>query len=110
VTPADRRLATLAAAWAGARAGPLLARLASPGVAEIAAFAVRLAGASRPERLRALAAELAPDPRVLRARAEAAAAQERAAVARLLAAIPAGGARARGAAPHVRLCREAVST
>jgi len=91
VTAADRRLAALAAAWAGARA------------------AGRLAAAPRHERLRTLAAEIAPDPRVVRARAEAAASQERAAVARLLAAVPCGAGRGRGAPPLVRLCREATS-
>jgi predicted protein tyrosine phosphatase len=110
VTGADRRLAIVAAAVAGPRAATLLARLQGPGAAAAAALAGRLGAAPRAERLRALAEELAPDPREVRARADAAASLERAAVARLLAALPAGAEAGRAPALLVRLCRERVAT
>jgi hypothetical protein len=106
---ADRRLAILAAALAGRRAGALLARLATPGRAEAAALAGRLGAAPRSARLAALAAELASDPDALRERAAAAALDERGAIGRLLAALAAGAVHEPGAAAVARLCRERVT-
>ena len=111
MSEAGRRLAIVAAALAGARAGALLARTAGPEGTEVVALARRLAAAPRAERLRALAAELAADPRTARERAAAAAKEERGPGARFLAAVGTGAAVAapgRGAAAIVRLCRERV--
>lgn len=106
---ADRRLAVLAAALAGGRAGALLARLGTPGNAEAVALAARLGAAPRAARLAALAAELASDPEAIRERAAAAALDERGATGRLLAALAAGATHEPGAAAVARLCRERVT-
>jgi hypothetical protein len=60
VTPADRKLAALLAAFAPSRAGALASRLRAGSAAELVLLAERLAAAGRRERLAAVAAALAP--------------------------------------------------
>jgi hypothetical protein len=109
VTARARRVAALAAVFAPKRAGTLLALLAGADAGGALADAVALAGASRRERLAALAAALSSDPVETGARAAAAAATERTRVAALLRALAAGDAVTPPAsAAIVRLCREAI--
>ncbi len=106
MTEDDRRVASLAAAFAPDRAPALVARLSGAVSRDVVSHAARLAAARREERLRSLseALALAPDP----ARVESAAALERPAVAAVLRALSADGwTGGTGASPVlVRLCRE----
>ncbi len=106
MTDDDRRLASLAAAFAPERAPALVARLSGAVSRDVVSHAARLAAARREERLRSLSEALAfaYDP----AHVEAAAAQERPLVAAILRALSAGDCTAgTGASPVlVRLCRE----
>jgi hypothetical protein len=108
VTSRSRRIAALAAVFAPARAGALLARLSDADAADAIDGAAALSASSRRDRLRALAGALAVDPGERRARAEAAAACERAAVAALLRAVAAGAPPAGASPALVRLCRETI--
>ena len=108
MTARVRPVAALAAVFAPARAGALLARLAEPDAADALDGAAGLAAAPRRERLRALAGALASDPAERRTHAEAAAAAEQPRIAALLRALAAGGP-TEGASPALlRLCREAI--
>jgi hypothetical protein len=107
-TGRERRLAALAAAFAGGRASSLLSRLGGPRAVSAVEDAGRLASAPRRDRLSALAAAMSSDPEAARASAEAASALERPRVAALLRAMGAGDAPAGAAPPLVRLCRERI--
>jgi hypothetical protein len=108
VTELDLRVSTLAAVFAPERAPALLSRLSSPGAPGAALHAERLTGLPRRERLRALAAALAPDAAAVRAAAEDAACRERPRVAMLLTAL--GGDVAVTGVPGfmLRICRERI--
>jgi hypothetical protein len=104
MTPTRRRMAALAALFAPDVPWALL----DPS-GDAAPDGARLVGASRTERLRALAESLATDPAAARARSEAAAVLERPAVAEVLRVLGAGGAPGPGTSRAlVRLCRERI--
>ncbi len=109
MTQADRRVGALAAALVPDRAAALLSRLATPGASDVVAHAHRLVRSTRRDRLQALSAALATDPRSAGAAAAALAALERPRVAELLRSVAAGTPEAGGASPVlVRLCRERI--
>ncbi len=106
---ADRRVVALAAALVPERTPALLARLATADAADAVALGQRLARATRRDRLQALSAALATDPRRDVAVAEALATLERPRLARLLRSLAAGSPDGEEASPVlVRLCRERI--
>lgn len=106
MTDGDRRLASLAAAFAPQRAPALVARLSGACAPDAARHVAHLAAAPREERLRSLSEALAfvLDPALV----ETAAALERPAVAAVLRALSADGCTSATGASGVlvRLCRE----
>jgi hypothetical protein len=105
MSPADRRLAVLVAAFAPAHAARLLTRLGSASATEVAAQVERLVEAPRRERLAALAGALVPE-RTAPLRAEEVARAERPRTAAVCAALGGIGRAALGASPAlIRLCR-----
>ncbi|WP_242356211.1 MULTISPECIES: hypothetical protein [Anaeromyxobacter] len=103
MNPADRLLASLAAAFAPQRAAALLARLGSADLREVRAHAERLAPGSRAERLAALAAALAA---AHRGAPTPPAPAERPRVAEILRAVRRGLPAPTAAPALARLCRE----
>ena len=108
MSPADRLLAALAAAFAPDRAVALLARLGSADAGSARAHAERLAPASRVERLAAVAAALAAVHAVAPARTSAA--PERARVEGVLLALRRGLVPAKVSPALVRICRERLGS
>ncbi len=107
MTDADRRIASVAAAFAPERAPGLVARMSGTGASGSVSHAARVAAAPRYERLLALSAALtfAVDP----AHVEAAARLERPAVAAVMRALAADERAAPSVSPViVRLCRERI--
>jgi hypothetical protein len=104
----DRRLAALAAAFAGGRAPALLSRLSGPRALAGVKDADRLASAPRRERLAALSAAVSVEPGRARTSAEAASALERPRVAALLRAVASGCAAPGASSSLFRLCRERI--
>jgi hypothetical protein len=107
VTEEDRRLATLVALFAPARAAEMLARLGTPGTRDASAHAARLVAAGRRERLEELSAVLCPDESTARPSSERIASLERGRVATIVRAVAAGVTPPGDVSPAlVRLCRE----
>ena len=108
MSPADRRLTALLAAFAPERCASLVARLGTAGDAAVVEQVERLAAAPRQERLSALAAALSAGS-AAPAQATAVARAERPRVAALLGSL--GQGTAVGAAPAlVRLCRQRLGS
>jgi hypothetical protein len=107
VSPADRRLTALLAAFAPERCASLVARLGTASAAAVAEQVERLAAAPRHERLAALAGALSAG-RAAPAQVSAVARAERPRVAALVGSLGAGTV---GAAPAlVRLCRQRLGS
>jgi hypothetical protein len=119
VTPADRRLAALAAIFVPQHGARVLARISGPGAAVASAAAERLAGATRGERLAFLADALTREvPAGARHEAARLVSRERPAVAAVALALLPPELRAGSRPPLlprapppllVRLCRELAS-
>jgi hypothetical protein len=108
LTLRERRLAALAAAFAGARAPALLSRVSGPRAVAGVEDAGRLAAGPRHERLAALSGAMSIEPGRDEATAEAAAALERPRVAALLRALGSGSPVPQASPPLLRLCRERI--
>jgi hypothetical protein len=108
VTERERRVAALAAAFAKERAPGLVGRMSTPGAADAVRLAGCLAAATRIERLRAFAAAVSTDTATAREAADAAAAFERPAVARLLVAVGVGDPMPACSPLLVRVARERI--
>jgi len=107
VTPADRRLAALVAAFAPTRAPSLLARLGSSSAADVVQQVERLVASPRRERLAALAGALAAE-RPASSRGPLVARAERPATAAICKALGEGTACGAAAPALIRLCRQRV--
>lgn len=108
-TPADHRVAALAAVFAPERAAAFASRLAGPAAARVAAEAEELIRAGRRERLTALARALAP-PTTGRVATESPTARPEAPrIAALLLALCAGEPTGDAHPLLVRACRERLA-
>lgn len=108
MSPADRRLTALLAAFAPDRCARLVARLETAGAAAVTEQVDRLAAAPRHERLAALAVALSVG-RAAPAQGQAVARAERPRIAALLGSL--GQGTGSGAAPAlVRLCRQRLGS